>query len=50
MEITVKVFSAYVEPKHQSDEYNQAAANDFQHWIFWMCQQSLAWYKLIILN
>ena len=27
---------AYVEPKHQSDENNQAGANDFQHliWIF----------------
>ena len=26
----------YVEPKHQSDEHNQASANDFQRliWIF----------------
>ena len=26
----------YVEPKHQSDEHNQAGANDFQRliWIF----------------
>ena len=26
----------YVEPKHQSDEHNQARANDFQHliWVF----------------
>ena len=26
----------YVEPKHQSNEHNQADANDFQHliWIF----------------
>ena len=26
----------YMESKHQSDEYNQAGANDFQHliWIF----------------
>ena len=26
----------YVEPKHQSDEHNQAVANDFQRmsWIF----------------
>ena len=29
-------FFAYVEPKHQSDEHNQAGANDFQSliWIF----------------
>ena len=26
----------YAEPKHQSNEYNQAGANNFQHliWIF----------------
>ena len=28
--------STYMEPKHQSDEHNQAGANDFQRltWIF----------------
>ena len=38
-----KAFSTYVEPKHQSDEHNQAGANAFQHllWIFWVCQLSL---------
>ena len=43
-----KVCSTYVEPKHQSDEHNQAGANAFQHllWIFWVCQLSLVWYNV----
>ena len=38
----------YVEPKHQSDEHNQAGANDFQCliWIFWVCRLSPAWYNV----
>ena len=37
----------YVEPKHQSDEHNQAGASDFQHliWIFWVCRLSPTWYN-----
>ena len=37
-----------VEPKHQSDQHNQAGANDFQHliWIFLVCPLSPAWYNI----
>ena len=36
------------EPKHRSDEHNQASANDFQCliWIFWVCQLSPMWYNV----
>ena len=38
----------YVEPRHQSDEHNQAGANDFQclSWIFWVCRLSPTWYNV----
>ena len=38
----------YVEPKHQSDQHNQAGANDFQRliWIFWICCLSPAKYNV----
>ena len=38
----------YVEPKHKSDEHNQAGTNDFQHliWLFWVCRLSPAWYNI----
>ena len=41
-------FFTYVELKHQSDEHDQAAANDFQHliWIFWVCWLSSVWYNI----
>ena len=37
-----------VEPKDQSNEHNQAGANDFQHliWIFWVCLLSPLWYNI----
>ena len=37
----------YVESKHQSNEHNQACANDFKHliWILWVCWLSLAWFE-----
>ena len=40
-----RFFFTYVEPKHQSDELDQAAANDFQHliWVFWVCWLSPVW-------
>ena len=36
MEIQLRFHLTYMEPKHESDEHNQASANDFQHliWIF----------------
>ena len=38
----------YVEPKHKSDEHNQAGTNDFQCliWIFLVCWLSPAWYNV----
>ena len=38
----------YVELKHQSDEHNQAGANDFQRliWIFGVCWLSPTWYNV----
>ena len=43
----------YVEPKHRSNEHNQAGANDFQHliWKFWVCvSYLLCGTTLIVLN
>ena len=39
---------AFVESKHQSDEHDQAGADDFQHliWIFWVCRLSPVWYNI----
>ena len=46
----VKIFFCltYVEPKHQSNEHNQAGTNDFQCliWTFWICQLSPVWYNV----
>ena len=38
----------YIELKHQSNEHNQAGANEFWNliWIFWICQLSPAWYNV----
>ena len=38
----------YVEPKHRSNEHNQASANDFQCliWIFGVYQLSSTWYNI----
>ena len=43
-----KVFFAYVEPKHQSNEHTQAGVNDFQRliWIFWVCRLPPMWYNI----
>ena len=40
-----RFFFTYMESKHQIDEHDQAAANDFQHviWIFWVCWLSPVW-------
>ena len=37
-----------MEPKHQSDEYNQAGADDFQHliWVFWVYWLSPVWHNV----
>ena len=42
----------YMEPKHQSNEHNQAGANDFQHliWIFEYVSYLLRGITLIVLN
>ena len=53
MEIQLRFHSTYMEPKHESDEHNQASENDFQHliWIFWVCQRSPMWYTILtVLN
>ena len=41
-----------VEPRHRSEEHNQAGANDFQclTWIFWVCQLSPKRYNDLLLS
>ena len=48
VEIWLRKWFGYVEPKHQSDENNQTGTNDFWDliWLFWACCLSPMWYNI----